>query len=152
MKKYLVTLFLALIVGFFLFNIFIKQYNNYTGVKVSTIGDSLYFIQYGVFFIFESMEENTIELQNYVYNEVDNLYYVYVGITNEEENAKKIEKYYNNNGYDTLIKEFEIGNNNFIEELKTYDEVLKTTQDETVIASVINQVLIKYEEVVINGD
>ena len=151
MKKYLTTLLLALVIGFFLANFFIKQYDNYNGIKVSNTGDSLYFIQYGVFSSVESMEENTISLQNYVYSEDEGLYYVYVGITSIKENAEKIVEFYNNNGYEAIIKEFEIFNVNFLESLKTYDEVLKNTNDETAIASIINQVLIKYEEVVING-
>lgn len=151
MKKYLTTLLLALVIGFFLANFFIKQYDNYNGIKVSNTGDSLYFIQYGVFSSVESMEENTISLQNYVYSEDEGLYYVYVGITSIKENAEKIVEFYNNNGYEAIIKEFEIFNVNFLESLKTYDEVLKNTNDGTAIASIINQVLIKYEEVVING-
>ena len=151
MKKYLVTFSMALIIGFFLANFFIKQYDDYQGIKVSSTGNTLYFIQYGVFSSLDSMEENTISLQNYVYNEEDNLYYVYVGITSLEENAEKIVEFYKNNGYDAIIKEFDIVNEEFVESLKTYDDVLKNTEDETAIASVINQVLIKYEEVVISG-
>ncbi|MBQ9072354.1 MAG: SPOR domain-containing protein [Bacilli bacterium] len=151
MKKYLITLLLALTIGFFLANFFIKQYDDYNGIKVSNTGDTLYFVQYGAFSSLESMEENTISLQNYVYSEDENLYYVYVGITSIKENAEKIVEFYKNNGYEAIIKEFEISNTNFLESLKTYDDVLKNTEDETAIASVINQVLMKYEEVVING-
>ena len=110
MKKYLLTFLIALIIGFFLSNFFLKQYNDFDGIKVSGTGESLYFVQYGVFSSLESLEENTIALQNYVYNKQDNLYYVYVGITKLEENAEKIVKYYKNLGYDAVIKEFEITN------------------------------------------
>ena len=151
MKKYLLTFLAALVIGFFLSNFFLKQYDDYKGIKVSGMGESLYFIQYGVFSSLESLEENTINLQNYVYNKQDNLYYVYVGITKLEDNAKKIVNYYKSIGYDAIIKEFEITNKNFLEILVNYDEVLKNTNDETAISSIINQVLIKYEEVVING-
>ena len=53
--------------------------------------------------------------------------------------------------YETIIKEFGISNKNFLELLVNYDEVLKNTNDETAISSIINQVLVKYEEVVISG-
>ena len=89
MKKYLFTFIIALIVGFFLSNLFLKQYNGFDGIKVSGTGEKLYFIQYGVFSSLESLEENTINLQNYVYNEKDDLYYVYVGITGLKENRRK---------------------------------------------------------------
>ena len=151
MKKYLVAFLLALVIGFFLCNIFLKQYDDFEGIKVSGTGEKLYFVQYGVFSSLESLEENTINLQNYVYNEKDGLYYVFVGITKLKENAEKIVKYYNNLGYDAIIKEFEITNKEFIENLSNYDDILKGSDDNTVISSIISQVLSKYEEVVING-
>lgn len=151
MKKYLGTFIIALVIGFFLCYIFLNQYDNFDGIKVSSTGEKLYFIQYGVFSNLESLEENTISLQNYIYNEQDGLYYVYVGITHKEENANKIAKYYKELGYDAIIKQYEITNKKFINELVNYDEVLLNTNDNTVIASIINQVLSKYEEVVING-
>ena len=151
MKKYLFTFLSALVIGFFLGNFFLKQYNDFNGIKVSNVGETLYFIQYGTFSNLKELEDNTINLQNYVYNEQDNLYYVYVGITKLKENAEKIVKHYNNLGYEVIIKEFEISNKNFIDVLNNYDEVLKSTDDETTISSIVNQVLSKYEEVVING-
>lgn len=151
MKKYLLTFLLALIIGFFLSNFFLKQYNDFEGIKVSSIGETLYFIQYGVFSNLESLEENTISLQNYVYNKKDNMYYVYIGITGSKENAERIIQFYKNLGYDTLIKEYQITNKTFVDLLVNYDEILKNTEDETAISSIINQVLIKYEEVVISG-
>jgi len=151
MKKYLLTFVITLIIGFFLCDFFINQYNEYEGIKVSGTGEELFFVQYGVFSSIESMEENTIALQNYVYNIDEGLYYVYVGITKYEDNAEKIVNYYKSMGYDAIIKQFEITNQNFINLLVNYDEVLKNTKDETAISSVINQVLIKYEEVVVNG-
>ena len=151
MKKYLLTFLIALVIGFFLSNFFLTQYKDFEGIKVSSTGENLYFIQYGVFSNLESLEENTISLQNYVYNKQDNLYYVYVGITKLEENAEKIVKFYKNLGYEAKIKEFAITNKNFLDLLKNYDEILKNTDDETAIASIINQILMKYEEVVISG-
>lgn len=151
MKKYMLTFLSALIIGFFLANFFINQYDDYKGIKVNSMGEELYFIQYGVYSSIDSMEENTISLQNYVYNIENDLYYVFVGITKSEGNADKIVNYYKNLGYDTIIKKFAISSENFIDLLTNYDDVLTNTNDKTAIASVINQVLMKYEEVVING-
>ena len=151
MKKYLFTFLLAIIIGFFLSTFFIKQYDSFTGIKVSGVGETLYFVQYGVFSSIESMENETITLENYVYNINDNMYYVYVGITKKEDNANKIVDYYKSLGYPTIIKKFEITNSKFLEELTNYDSILSSTTDKTVIASLISQALSKYEEVVING-
>lgn len=148
----MLTFFAALTIGFFLSLFFIKQYDQYNGIKISNNGEELYFIQYGVFSSVESMEENTISLQNYVYNEENNQYFVYVGITKEKDNANKIVAYYKELGYDTIIKNFSITSKQFLELLVNYDSILKQTDDETAISSIINQVLMKYEEVVINGN
>ena len=142
---------MALIVGFFLSYAFINQYSDYKGIKVSNGGDELYFIQYGVYSSLESMEENTISLQNYVYNIDDSKYFVYVGITKDADNKEKILKYFKDLGYAVVVKKYSITNKKFLELLDNYDKTLKSTDDKTAISSIINQVLIKYEEVVING-
>ena len=151
MKKYLLTFLVALVIGFFLSEFFIRQYRDYNGIKVSNVGDSFYFIQYGVFSSEDSMEENTISLENYVYNIQDNMYYVYVGITKKKENADKIVSHYKSLGYDAIIKEYQLNHEEFSNLINNYDEVLSVTNDPIAISSVINQVLTKYEEVVING-
>lgn len=151
MKKYLFTFILAIVIGFFLSYLFINQYRGYNGIKVSGLGDELYFVQYGVYSTVESMEKETISLQNYIYNNTDNMYYVYVGITKDSDNANKIVKYYKDLGYETIIKKFEVTNDKFLGEINNYDNILKETIDNTAIASLINQILIKYEEVVISG-
>ena len=151
MKKYLFAFLLAILIGFFLSVFFIKQYDSYSGIKVSGIGETLYFIQYGVYSSVESMEKETISLENYVYNQTDGMYYVYVGITKKEENANKIIDYFKKMGYETIIKKYDINNSKFLEQLTNYDKLLSSTTDKTVIASLINQVLSKYEEVVISG-
>lgn len=151
MKKYLFSIFVALVVGFFLSYFFINQYYDFDGVKVSLTGENLYFVQFGVFSSKESLEENTISIENYIYNIDQDMYYVFVGITKSEENAIKIQKHYEQMGYDTIIKNYQITNNTFLKELENYDSLLLSTEDDTVISSLINQTLTKYEEVVING-
>lgn len=151
MKKYLLAFVMALVIGFFLSNFFLNQYDDYDGIKVSNSGEKLYFVQFGVFSNIENLEKNTISLQNYIYNKQDNLYYVYVGITKLKSNADKIINYYKSLNYDVILKEYELTNQTFLDLLNKYDEVLKNTEDVTAISSVINQVLSKYEEVVING-
>lgn len=149
MKKYIKSLFFALIIGLFLSKLVLKQYDGYNGIKVSGLSDTVYFIQYGVYSDKNSMEDNTINLQNYVYNIDDGKYYVYVGIT--KNNKEKIVDYYRSLGYDTIVKEFGISNKEFINKLDILDETLKNTNDITATSSIINQTLELYEEVVING-
>ena len=103
MKKYFYAFLIALIIGFFLCNFFLNQYDDYKGIKVSSTGEELYFIEYGKFSNLKSMEENTISLENYIYNIVDGLYYVYVGITNSEKVDKKLLKRYETTEQKSLV-------------------------------------------------
>lgn len=151
MKQYIFTFVVAIFIGFFLCNFFIKQYDDYNGIKVVNSGYELYFIEYGSYDTISDMEKNTINLENYIYNEKDNKYYVYIGITELKENADKIVEHYKKIGYETSIKKFGITNKEFIEILKNYDNLLKSIEDETALSSLISQVLTKYEEVVIHG-
>ena len=69
-----------------------------------------------------------------------------------DDNKNKIVKYFEELGYKVLVKEYGISNKKFLNLLDNYDNTLKSTNDKTAISSIINQVLVKYEEVVINGN
>ena len=152
MKKYLLTILVALIVGFFLGNFLLKQYNDYNSLTVSTETTELYFFQYGVYSNLENMEENTINLENYIYKIEDNKYYVYIGLTGNKNNIDKLNKYFKSLGYDVIVKSYYISNQEFINLLNNFDEVIKNTEDSTVLSSIICQTLQKYEEVVNSGN
>lgn len=151
MKKYSFTFLIAIIIGFFLSCFFLNQYNNFDGITVSSAGENVYFIQYGVFSSLESMEKETISLTNYIYSEIENLYYVYIGITRNSEIANKIVNYYKNLGYETIIKKYQITNKEILKIIDNYDTVMLKTDDSTTISSLINQVLIEYDKEEING-
>lgn len=152
MKKYLLTILFALIVGFFLGNFLLKQYNDYETITVSVENKELYFFQYGVYSSLENMEENTINLENYIYKIEDKKYYVYIGLTGNKNNIDKLNKYFKSLGYDTIVKSYSISNEEFINLLNNFDEVIKDTEDNTVLSSIICQTLQKYEDVVNNGN
>lgn len=151
MKKYVLSILMALIIGAICGNFVLKQYHSYDGIKfTSSEGEMLYFIRYGIFESEKEMEKNTISLVNYVYNVIDNKYYVYIGITKDSDNLIKLSNYYNSKGYQIYTEEFLVTNEMFLEELVNYDNILANTDDEVVISSISSSVLEKYEELV-NG-
>ena len=98
------------------------------------------------------MEHGTITLSNYIYNEINNKFYVYIGITNDKDNLVKLTNYFSKLGYNVYTEEFLVTNSRFLEVLKNYDSILNNTDDDVVIASISSQVLTKYEEIVVNGN
>jgi len=152
MKKYLISISIAVLIGVFLGKIFLEQYNAYNGIRiVSNKGEVLYFIKYGTYDSLDTLEKETLSLTNYIYNEVDGKFHAYIGITRDEENMKKLIRYYDTKGYKTTTEEFLVTSQKFLDILFNYDSILKSTEDEFVIISVNNLILEKYEELVING-
>ena len=68
----------------------LNQYENKQILHSFKSGKDLYFIQYGVYSTEENMKNNAKNLNYYIYNLNDGLYYVFIGITSNEDNANKL--------------------------------------------------------------
>lgn len=149
-KKYIMPVFMALIVGLVLGRFILNQYT-FEGKIIPTISASkqAYFIQQGVYSTKESMESNVKNFPYYIYMIDNDKYYVYIGITLLEENMNKIKGYYGEKGYNTYVKQLSINNEDFIIILEQYDSLLKESSDTEVIGTVCSQILTKYEELVL---
>lgn len=151
-KKYIIPILLALLVGLILGRFVLNQYE-FEGriVPVVNTNKKAYFIQQGVYSSKESMEENVKSFPYYIYMIDQDKYYVYIGITLLEENMNKIKGYYQEKGYNTYVKEISVNNSDFITVLEQYDSLLKESNDKEVIGTVCSQVLNKYEELVLKS-
>ncbi len=146
MKKYILTIITSLLVGFLLSFYMIKEYENTDIFPVFNESVTAYLIQQGVYSSMESMQENTSHLSDYIYSVIDNMYYVYIGVSLDGENVAKIQKYYKDEGINTIVKTTTLTNQDFIQLLRQYDMVLKSTVDEYTIKEICKQVLSKYQE------
>ena len=117
--------------------VFLKKYNIPVYATKETLGA---LILNDVF----NAKSRYYDIENYELMLID--FYEY-----SKENANKIVSHYKELGYETIIKEYEINNSKFLSELSNYDSLILSTEDKTVLSSLISQVLSKYEEVVING-
>ena len=129
---------LCILVGFFMSNFMFQQYDKTSSEKVSREKSNVYFFQIGVYSSLENMKES------------DKLYYAYVGMTKETNNLEKIEGYFKDLGYVIYRKERKVSNLAFQEVLMQYDLMLKETTDTKTIGSIMNQVISKYEELVLS--
>jgi len=146
MKNYIITIVISLLIGFLLSNYMIKQYDSVEEMfPVFSESQTAYLIQQGVYSSLESMKKNTSHLNDYIYSIIDNMYYVYIGITLEQENVSKIQSYYSDKGIQTIVKTTTLIDNDFILSLKQYDLVLRETNDSATIKEIIKQVLEKYK-------
>lgn len=151
MKKYIFPIFLSIVVGFFTTKFMFDQYSNKEILTpVFNQGENLYFIQQGVYSSVDSIKENLKNFNNYIYTIINSKYYVFIGITKNQEIVNKMQEFYKDNGYVTYVKEFKVRNKEFLMVVDNYDAVLKETNDEEVIKTVINQTIAKYKELVVD--
>lgn len=151
MKKYIVPILSALLVGFFLAKFMIDQYDKKQSLKtVFNNSETLYFIQQGVYSTKESMEKSMNDFAYYIYTIENDKYYTFIGITKLKENSDKLKGFYEKLGYVSFIKEINVDSSAFIEVLEQYDKLLQTTDDSNTIKAICSQVLGKYEELVLN--
>lgn len=148
MKKYLLPVSISLILGISMAYFIIRQYETMPALAVSSEAESLYYIQRGVYQDMNTMSDNMKDFTNYIYNVEDNQYHSYIGITTSKNNASKIQNYYKEAGYETVIEERVTDNKDFINILRQYDELLSKTDDSESVKVICNQVLAKYEELV----
>ena len=128
-----------------------KQYDYDDNIKTVFSSDTkVYLIQQGVYSSLESMKENMIGFNYYIYSYENDKYYTYIAITKSLENLEKLKGYYKSLGYSIYVKEIDINSSDYINILDQYDNLLSTTDKKETIDAIMMQVLSKYEEMNMN--
>ena len=111
-------------------------------------GKTYYFIQEGVYSSKEIMTENTKDIQVKTVDTLNDKQYVYLGITRDNNNAKKIKDIYEKKGYQIYIKEQNLSNEEFYNNVTQYDILVNSTDKESEILTIEEVVLANYEELI----
>lgn len=111
-------------------------------------GKNYYFIQEGVYSSKEIMTENTKDIQVKTVDTLNNKQYVYLGITRDNNNAKKIKDIYEKKGYQIYIKEQNLSNEEFYNNVTQFDILVNSTDKESEILTIEEVVLANYEELI----
>lgn len=152
MKKTTILYILgAILIGVFIGKYVYNGYQNETKEAFKDMNENIYLLQYGVYSSNDSMVENTKNLKDYFYYIENNKYHVIIGVTMDKDLKDKI-KNANSVDNDIYIKKVSINNDEFIESLKQYDNLIKNTEDKTTILTAEKQILSKYEELIINNE
>lgn len=143
--KYMFLLVLAILLGFMSARVV------YGLVKSPTKKiEEVYFLQEGT-----STTDNKLQKENkkydYIVENINDRYYVYVGITTNLSNASRIKKIYDNKKINTYIRKRNIENEEFYSNLEQYDILLSGVENEKDILSINKVILSSYEEMVLNS-
>ena len=144
MKKKIFYFIIILITGI------IVGRNIYLSKSTQTFSnkDIYYFIQEGVYSSKSIMEENVKNMDLKVVDELDNKYYVYLGITKDESIAKRLKEIYESQGYQIYIKEVSLSNEEFNNNVTQFDLLINATTSEKEILTIEKVVLANYEEII----
>jgi len=149
MKKTIVLAFIFIGIGA-LFGTNIYK-SNYTSI-INTFkdNDNYYFLQEGVYSTKETLKEATKNLEHKMVEEKDNKYYVYIGITRDQDVATKIINIYKNKGINIYQKEKVINNEEFYNNVTQFDLLIKESTKQEEILTIEEVVLANYEEIIKN--
>ena len=115
-------------------------FNNYTGSEYIDENGNIYYIQYGVYNSNEAALLNASNLDNYVIKELDDKYYIYLGVTTSLDTALKIQDIYTKKYIYTYIRADYVNNSETLEKLKKYDELINEKESQDEIEAVVKEI------------
>jgi len=144
MKRYMPIL-MAVLVGIIFGNLI---FDSYETEQVMTSNSNVYMLQYGAYTSKSVMNENIKDLDKDIYITVfqNSVYYVYLGITTNYDNALRIKKIYDEKGIFLYIKDNYVGNSQFVNRIKELDYLIESEKDDFNIISNIKKGLFLYKE------
>ena len=146
MKKKLIWGIIFILIG-----IFCSRYiSNINAKSLFNSGESYYFVQEGVYSNTEVMNSDIKDIKNRAIIYKNNKYYVYVGISKDLEIAKLIKKIYENKGYQLYIKELNVNNKEFSNNVDQFDLLIKNSNNNGDVLTIESVVLSNYEEIINN--
>ncbi len=130
-KNVIIIILLGSLIGYLFGSIL---FSNYKGIDYVNEDGNIYYLQYGVYTNKESAIENTKKLNNnYILKEMDDKYYVYLGVTENYDLALKLQNYYKDKNIYTYIRSDYVENSETLDKLKEYDNRIKDTNEEEII-------------------
>ena len=136
-KNVIIVIVLGILTGFLFGNLI---YKNYSGIEYLNEDGNIYYVQYGVYASQDAALSNASNLDNYLIQEMDDKYYVYLGVTTNYNTALKIQNLYNEQDIHTYIRSDYVSNSETLNKLKEYDLKLEDLEQEEEIKEVIKEI------------
>lgn len=136
-KNIIIVIVLGILTGFLFGNLI---YKNYSGIEYLNEDGNIYYVQYGVYTSQDAALSNASNLDNYLIQEMDDKYYVYLGVTTNYNTALKLQNLYNEQDIHTYIRSDYVSNSETLNKLKEYDLKLEDLEQEEEIKEVIKEI------------
>ena len=146
MKKFLSTILftsmISIIFGNMIFYIYKKDAID--TIEVMNNQEYIYMVLYGSY---NNMDKvNNLKLNNYILENDNGYYRVYIGVSKSLENATKIKEIYNKLGNNTYIRNIKMDNIEFIDYLDNVESDFNSKSDNEILV-IENNIINKYKEI-----
>lgn len=143
-KKFLISIFIAMLLGIFSAKIV------YSKTLENNQNDNVYFLQLATYLDYDSAIKDTKSIENKLVLKENDKYDVFVGISKDKNNLEKIGKLYSKLGYSLYIKPKDVTKEEFLINLDQFDKLLKSADSEEEINTINSVILSSYEELALN--
>lgn len=143
-----VPIICAILLGYLCASFIFNQY----GVEslVFNEHENIYFLQCGAYTTEEASGAEIKGVSEKITVREGNKYYSYIGMTSKKSIAESIQDMYKEKGIDIYIKDSQLENDDFLNQLKQYDVLLESSNNLEEINSVLKTVLATYDELILN--
>ena len=136
-KNIIIVIVLGALIGYLFGSIIFK---NYQGIEYMNNDGNIYYVQYGVYTSEDAAINNITNLDNYKIIELDDKYYVYLGVTTDYDIALKIQDMYKEKDIYTYIRSDYVSNSETLSLLQEFDNKLKDDSSSEEIESVMKEI------------
>jgi hypothetical protein len=109
MKKIIIPLISAIVIGLLLGKYFFSQYEGKIE-KVFQSDEKIYVLQQGVYSSIENVKKYVTKLDYYITHHDGDYYRVYAAITHNKDNVSRLEEYFVSKGNDIYVRELTTSN------------------------------------------
>ena len=145
MKRLLLTIIftttISILFGSYIFSSYKKEVDKIISASLTT--EKAYMLLYGSYNTKEKVDN--LSLDNYILENENGFYKVYVGVNFSLENANKIKEIYKEKGNIIYVREKEISNLEFIDYMQN-NEIDFSSLDKNEILSIEKNIIDKYKE------
>lgn len=149
--KFILSVLAAVLLGALLGHFLFLKYQQETEDVLMQVENKIFFLQEGVYDNQQEATDATKELDTKIIVKQDAKYYVYLAITQSEQNLEKLKKLYQEKGLDITVKEMNITEESFINTLVQMDGLLEKVTTEEEIDPINKVILANYEEIVLQS-
>lgn len=139
----------AILLGYLCASFIFNQYG--VGSFVFSEKENIYYLQCGAYTNPDASNTEIKGIEDKITVKEGDKYYSYIGMTSNLENAEMVQKLYKEKGIDIYIKDSNLENKEFLEQVSQYDVLLKNSKTLEEVNSILKTILATYDEIILNS-